>query len=86
MAKSQNKGTGAKVGKNKKFKKRERKNVPFGLVFIQATFQQHDRDDHGPAGQYAELEELGFAGLPRIAQGYAVRGAAGSGWSSYGGS
>jgi hypothetical protein len=38
MAKSQNKGTGAKVGKNKKFKKRERKNVPFGLVFIQATF------------------------------------------------
>src|SRR6202034_2483510 len=38
MAKSQNKGTGAKVGKNKKFKKRERKNVPYGLVFIQASF------------------------------------------------
>src|SRR5580700_371577 len=38
MAKSQNKGTGAKVGKSKKFKKRERKNVPFGLVYIQASF------------------------------------------------
>jgi len=24
---------------NKKFKKRERKNVPFGLVYVQASFQ-----------------------------------------------
>jgi small subunit ribosomal protein S11 len=42
MAKTQNKAQktagGAKTGKNKKFKKRERKNVPFGLVFIQASF------------------------------------------------
>ena len=39
MAKTQNKAAGAKTaGKNKKFKKRERKNVPFGLVFIQASF------------------------------------------------
>src|SRR6202045_1930908 len=39
MAKTQNtKGAAAKPGKNKKFKKRERKNVPFGLVFIQASF------------------------------------------------
>ena len=37
MAKTQK--TAAKTaGKNKKFKKRERKNVPFGLVFIQASF------------------------------------------------
>ena len=40
MAKTQNsRSTGkAKAGKNKKFKKRERKNVPYGLVFIQASF------------------------------------------------
>jgi small subunit ribosomal protein S13 len=39
MAKTQNQQKPAgKPGKNKKFKKRERKNVPFGLVFIQATF------------------------------------------------
>ena len=39
MAKTQNKAAGgAKTGKGKKFKKRERKNVPFGLVFIQASF------------------------------------------------
>ncbi|HEY2038284.1 MAG TPA: 30S ribosomal protein S11, partial [Edaphobacter sp.] len=31
MAKTQQKAAG-KAGKNKKFKKRERKNVPFGLV------------------------------------------------------
>jgi len=36
MAKTQQKAAGAKTGKGKKFKKRERKNVPFGLVFIQA--------------------------------------------------
>ena len=38
MAKTQQKAGAAKTGKNKKFKKRERKNVPFGLVFIQASF------------------------------------------------
>jgi Ribosomal protein S11 len=38
MAKTQNTKGAAKPGKNKKFKKRERKNVPFGLVFIQASF------------------------------------------------
>ena len=27
-----------KAGKNKKFKKRERKNVPFGIAHVQATF------------------------------------------------
>jgi small subunit ribosomal protein S11 len=37
MAKQQE-SAGKSRGKNKKFKKRERKNVPFGLVFIQATF------------------------------------------------
>src|SRR6185437_5131162 len=38
MAKTQNTKAAGKAGKNKKFKKRERKNVPFGLVFIQASF------------------------------------------------
>jgi small subunit ribosomal protein S11 len=42
MAKTQNQqksGSGkAAAGKGKKFKKRERKNVPYGLVFIQASF------------------------------------------------
>jgi small subunit ribosomal protein S11 len=37
MAKAQQAATG-KAGKNKKFKKRERKNVPYGLVHIQASF------------------------------------------------
>src|ERR1700742_2806577 len=38
MAKTQQKAGAAKAGTNKKFKKRERKNVPFGLVLIQASF------------------------------------------------
>src|SRR6185437_9082011 len=38
MAKTAQKSAGAKAGKGKKFKKRERKNVPFGLVYIQASF------------------------------------------------
>ena len=40
MAKTQNQqkaGGKATAGKGKKFKKRERKNVPYGLVFIQAS-------------------------------------------------
>ena len=43
MAKTQNQQkaggkTGGGAGKGKKFKKRERKNVPYGLVYIQASF------------------------------------------------
>ena len=38
MAKPAQGGAGKSAGKNKKFKKRERKNVPYGLVYIQATF------------------------------------------------
>ena len=37
MAKQDSKA-GAKAGKGKKFKKRERKNVPFGIAYIQASF------------------------------------------------
>src|ERR1700694_5975172 len=38
MAKTQNQQKNKAAGKGKKFKKRERKNVPYGLVFIQASF------------------------------------------------
>ena len=65
MAKSQNKGTGAKVGKNKKFKKRERKNVPFGLVFIQATFNNTIvtiTDQAGNTLSWKSSGSLGFRG------------------------
>ena len=83
MAKQQNKGTSGsagKGGKGKKFKKRERKNVPYGLVFVQASLQQHDRHGDGSAGEHPVVEELGFARLPRIAQGHAICGAAGCRW------
>ena len=65
MAKSQNKGTGAKVGKNKKFKKRERKNVPFGLVFIQASFNNTIvtiTDPHGNVVSWSSAGAHGFKG------------------------
>ncbi len=65
MAKTQNKGTGAKAGKNKKFKKRERKNVPFGLVFIQATFNNTIvtiTDGVGNTLSWKSSGSLGFRG------------------------
>src|ERR1700678_3718296 len=65
MAKSQNKGTGAKVGKNKKFKKRERKNVPFGVVHIQASFNNTIvtiTDQQGNTLSWKSSGSLGFRG------------------------
>ena len=65
MAKSQNKGTGAKVGKNKKYKKRERKNVPYGLVFIQASFNNTIvtiTDQTGNTLSWKSSGSLGFRG------------------------
>ena len=38
MAKPEQKAGAGKAAKNKKFKKRERKNVPFGIAHIQASF------------------------------------------------
>ena len=38
MAKQEQKAGAGKAVKNKKFKKRERKNVPYGIVHIQASF------------------------------------------------
>jgi small subunit ribosomal protein S11 len=65
MAKTQNKAGGAKVGKNKKFKKRERKNVPFGLVFVQASFNNTIvtiTDQQGNTLSWKSSGSLGFRG------------------------
>src|ERR1700709_2574016 len=69
MAKTQNKTAGAaKTGKNKKFKKRERKNVPIGLVFIQATFNNTIvtiTDQQGNTLSWKSSGSLGFRGSRR---------------------
>jgi small subunit ribosomal protein S11 len=84
MAKTQNKaaGSAAKPGKNKKFKKRERKNVPFGLVFIQATFNNTIvtiTDQQGNTLSWKSSGSLGFRGsrkgTPFAAQQAAVNAA-----------
>src|SRR5205823_13248552 len=65
MAKTQNKAAGAKAGKGKKFKKRERKNVPFGLVFIQASFNNTIvtiTDQVGNTLSWKSSGSLGFRG------------------------
>ncbi len=66
MAKTQNKAGGAKTaGKSKKFKKRERKNVPFGLVFIQASFNNTIvtiTDQAGNTISWKSSGSLGFRG------------------------
>ena len=69
---------GAKAGKGKKFKKRERKNVPYGVAHIQASFNNTIVTITDQMGNTLSLEERGLAGIPRIAQGHALRGAAGS--------
>ena len=56
---------GAKSGKGKKFKKRERKNVPFGLVFIQASFNNTIvtiTDQQGNTLSWKSAGSLGFRG------------------------
>ena len=65
MAKTQNKAAAGKAGKNKKFKKRERKNVPFGLVFIQASFNNTIvtiTDQTGNTLSWKSSGSLGFRG------------------------
>jgi len=63
MAKAQQ-GAG-KVAKNKKFKKRERKNVPYGLVHIQASFNNTIvtiTDMQGNTISWKSSGSLGFRG------------------------
>jgi small subunit ribosomal protein S11 len=66
MAKTQNAKAGAKTaGKGKKFKKRERKNVPYGLVFIQASFNNTIvtiTDQAGNTLSWKTAGALGFKG------------------------
>jgi small subunit ribosomal protein S11 len=82
MAKTQQKSAGAKTGKGKKFKKRERKNVPFGLVFIQASFNNTIvtiTDQQGNTLSWKSSGSLGFRGsrkgTPFAAQQAAVNAA-----------
>ena len=63
MAKTQHKAAAGKAGKNKKFKKRERKNVPFGLVYIQASFNNTIVTITDQHGQHAQLESSGSLGF-----------------------
>ena len=63
MAKQQ--AAAGKSGKGKKFKKRERKNVPYGLVFIQATFNNTIvtiTDQQGNTLSWKSSGSLGFRG------------------------
>jgi small subunit ribosomal protein S11 len=64
MAKAQQAAAG-KAGKNKKFKKRERKNVPYGLVHIQASFNNTIvtiTDNMGNTLSWKSSGSLGFRG------------------------
>ncbi len=67
MAKAQQ-GTAGKTGKaarNKKFKKRERRNVPFGIVHIQASFNNTIvtiTDQQGNTLSWKSSGSLGFRG------------------------
>ena len=82
MAKAQQPSGAGKAGKNKKFKKRERKNVPYGLVHIQASFNNTIvtiTDNMGNTLSWKSSGSLGFRGsrkgTPFAAQQAAVNAA-----------
>ena len=55
----------AKKGKTKKFKKRERKNVPFGVAYIQASFNNTIvtiADSEGNVIAWSSAGGIGFKG------------------------
>ncbi|HZZ37654.1 MAG TPA: 30S ribosomal protein S11 [Acidobacteriaceae bacterium] len=59
------KAAGGKAARNKKFKKRERKNVPFGVVHIQASFNNTIvtiTDQQGNTLSWKSSGSLGFRG------------------------
>src|ERR1700691_1973275 len=66
MAKPEKKaGTGKAAKSNKKFKKRERKNVPFGVAHIQASFNNTIvtiTDQMGNTLSWKSSGSLGFRG------------------------
>ncbi len=81
MAKAQA-GAAGKAAKNKKFKKRERKSVPYGVVYIQASFNNTIvtiTDGQGNTVSWKSSGSLGFRGsrkgTPFAAQQAAVNAA-----------
>jgi small subunit ribosomal protein S11 len=65
MAKAQQGAAGKAATKNKKFKKRERKNVPYGLVHVQASFNNTIvtiTDGQGNTISWKSSGSLGFRG------------------------
>jgi small subunit ribosomal protein S11 len=65
MAKPEQKAAAGKAGKNKKFKKRERKNVPYGICHIQASFNNTIvtiTDQVGNTLSWKSSGSLGFRG------------------------
>ncbi|MFZ0629701.1 MAG: 30S ribosomal protein S11 [Acidobacteriaceae bacterium] len=65
MADKPAKAAGGKAARNKKFKKRERKNVPFGVVHIQASFNNTIvtiTDQQGNTLSWKSSGSLGFRG------------------------
>src|ERR1700692_4474466 len=65
MAKTQNQQKNKTAGKGKKFKKRERKNVPYGLVFNQAPVNDTIgtiTDQTGNTLSWKSAGSLGFRG------------------------
>ena len=67
----------AKTAKKKSFKKKEKKNVPVGIVPHPGDVQQHDSDVHRSDGQHAGVVEFRVAGFPRIAQRHSICRSAG---------
>ena len=63
MAKPEQKAGAGKAGKNKKFKKRERKNVPFGIAHIQATFNNTIVTITDPVGNTLSWKSSGSLGF-----------------------
>ncbi len=65
MAEQKPKAAAAKPGKTKKFKKRERKNVPYGIAYIQASFNNTIvtiTDQVGNTLSWKSAGSLGFRG------------------------
>src|SRR6202142_4221738 len=63
MAKPEQKAGTGKAGKNKKFKKRERKNVPFGIAHVQATFNNTIVTITDPVGNTLSWKSSGSLGF-----------------------
>src|ERR1700750_456031 len=72
MAKTQNQQKNKTAGKGKKFKKRERKNVPYGLVFIQASFNNTIVTITDQAGNTLSWKSSGSLGVRGSRQGNTV--------------